>query len=33
MIHPEAKLSEAEVNKIYQWTRTDRPQLNHSPEE
>ena len=32
MIHPEAKLTEAEVNEIYQWTRSDRKLLNHSPE-
>jgi cytochrome c len=32
MIHPEAKLSEAEVNEIYQWTRADRRLLNHSRE-
>jgi hypothetical protein len=28
MIHPEAKLSEAEVNEIYQWTRADRKLLH-----
>jgi Haem-binding domain len=28
MIHPEAKLSEAEINEIYQWTRADRRLLN-----
>jgi cytochrome c len=32
MIHPEAKLTEAEVNEIYQWTRADRKLLNHSRE-
>ena len=32
MIHPEAKLTEAEVNEIYQWTRADRRLLDHSPE-
>jgi hypothetical protein len=32
MIHPEAKLSESEVNEIYRWTRADRRLLNHSPE-
>jgi len=30
--HPEARLNEAEVNEIYQWTRADRRLLNHSPE-
>jgi len=33
MIHPEAKLTEAEVNEIYQWTRADRRLLNHSTSE
>jgi hypothetical protein len=33
MIHPEAKLSEAEANEIYEWTRADRRLLNRSPEE
>ena len=32
MIHPEAKLSEADVKEIYQWTRADRRLLKHSPE-
>jgi hypothetical protein len=32
MIHPEAKLTEADVNEIYQWTRADRKLLNHSRE-
>ena len=32
MIHPEAKLTEAEVNEIYRWTRADRRLLNHPPE-
>jgi len=30
LLHPEAKLSETEVNEIYQWTRTSRRLLNHS---
>jgi hypothetical protein len=33
MLHPEAKLSESEVDEIYQWTRADRRLLNRSPEE
>jgi hypothetical protein len=28
MIHPEAKLSETEMNEIYRWTRADRRLLN-----
>ena len=32
MIHPEAKLSSAEVNEVYQWTRANRKLLNHSQE-
>jgi len=30
LIHPEAKLTETEVNEIYQWTRADRRLLNSS---
>ena len=33
MLHPEAKLSDAEATEIYQWTRSERRILNHSPEE
>jgi len=33
LIHPEAKLSEAEVNSIYRWTHVDRGLPSHSPEE
>lgn len=33
MIHPEAKLSDAETTEIYQWTRSERRRLSHSPEE
>jgi cytochrome c len=28
LVHPDAKLSDAEVNEIYQWTRTARRLLN-----
>jgi hypothetical protein len=28
LIHPDAKLSDAEANEIYQWTRTERRLLN-----
>jgi hypothetical protein len=33
MIHPEAKLSEGEANEVYQWTRSERRLLMHSPED
>jgi cytochrome c len=33
IVHPDAKLSEAEVNEIYQWTRAERRRLSRSPEE
>jgi hypothetical protein len=33
MIHPEAKLTDAEANAIYQWTRADRKLLINSPKE
>jgi len=33
MIHPEAKLSDSEATEIYQWTRSERRMLKHSPEE
>jgi hypothetical protein len=33
IVHPGAKLSDADVNEIYQWTRAERRLLNHSPEE
>ena len=28
LVHPDAKLSDAEANEIYQWTRTERRMLN-----
>jgi hypothetical protein len=33
LIHPEAKLSDAEADAVYQWTRAERRLLSHSPEE
>ena len=33
MIHPEAKLSEGEANEVYDWTRSERKLLKHSPED
>jgi cytochrome c len=31
MVHPEAKLSDADINEIYRWTRLDRRLLNDQP--
>jgi hypothetical protein len=33
IVHPEAKLTDAEANAIYQWTRAERRRLGRSPEE
>ena len=32
LVHPDAKLSDAEANRIYQWTRTERHLLQSSEE-
>lgn len=33
LVHPEARLTDPEVNEIYQWTRAERRLVIHSPEE
>ena len=32
LVHPDAKLSDADANRIYQWTRTERHLLQSSEE-
>jgi cytochrome c len=33
LVHPEARLTDPEVNEIYQWTRAERRLVIHPPEE
>jgi Haem-binding domain len=33
LVHPEARLTDAEANEIYQWTRAERRLVIHPPEE
>jgi cytochrome c len=32
LLHPEAKLSDAEIGYLYQWARTERKRLKAAPE-